>query len=90
MSGTHNNFLAVSKDDRVFVCGSNEFGQLYLGKETESVLSFTEIYSLVGYEIMTAYFADHAIPVVKHVKTIETSAHHVKMKITTIQVTIHV
>ena len=47
--------MAVSKEGRVFGCGSNEHGKLGIGKETKSVLSFTEISSLGRYEIKSAY-----------------------------------
>ncbi|KAK8835261.1 hypothetical protein M9Y10_027871 [Tritrichomonas musculus] len=40
---------------RVFGRGSNKWGELGLGERTESVSSFTEISSLVGYEIRAAY-----------------------------------
>lgn len=55
LSGTYCHCLAVSNDGRVFGCGSNEFGQLALGKGTESVPSFNEIASLNNLEIRHAY-----------------------------------
>ena len=55
VSGTRGHCLAVSKEGRVFGLGSNEDGRLGLGEETESVSSFTEISSLLGYEIRAAY-----------------------------------
>ena len=55
MSGTCKPCLTVSKEGRVFGLGSNECGELGLGEETKSVSSFTEISSLLGYEIMAAY-----------------------------------
>ena len=42
-------------EGRVFGRGSNKWGELGLGERTESVSSFTEISSLVGYEIWAAY-----------------------------------
>ena len=47
-SGKNDHSLAVSKEGHVFGCGSNKNGRLGLGKETESVSSFTEISSLKG------------------------------------------
>ena len=55
VSGTRNYFLAVSKEGRVFGCGSNEFGKLGLGNETKLVSFFTEISSFGGLEIRAAY-----------------------------------
>ena len=55
VSGTYEHCLAVSKEGRVFGLGSNERGQFGLGEETKSVSSFTEISSLLGYEIRAAY-----------------------------------
>ena len=55
VSATCKHFLGVSKECRVFGQGIIEHGQLCLGEETESVSSFTEISSLVGYEIRAAY-----------------------------------
>ena len=55
ISGMYNHFLAVSKEGRVFGCGSNANGRLSLGKETKSVSSFTEILTLGGYQIRSAY-----------------------------------
>ena len=54
VSGTREHFLAVSKEGRVFCRGSNDCGQLGLGKGIKSVSSFTEISSLGGYKIRSA------------------------------------
>ena len=55
VSGIDDHFLAVSKEGRVFGSGSNQRGQLGLGKKTKSVSIFTEISLLNGYEIRSAY-----------------------------------
>ena len=55
LSGTYKHCLAVSKGGLVFGRGSNECGRLGLGKGTREVSSFTEIPSLRGHEIKSAY-----------------------------------
>lgn len=55
LSGVFNHFLAVSKKGRVFGRGSNQNGKLGLGKEKDSVSSFTEILSIQRYKIRSAY-----------------------------------
>ena len=62
LSGSCEHCLAVSKESRVFGCGTNFSGQLGLGKEIDSVSLFTEICSLSGYEIRAAYAGrDHSL-----------------------------
>ena len=55
ISGVMEHILTVSKEGRVFGRGSNESGQLGLGKETKKAPSFVEISSLEGYDIKAAY-----------------------------------
>lgn len=55
VSGTYGFCLAVSKEGLAFAFGSNNDGQLGLGKETSSVSTFTKISSLSGHEIRAAY-----------------------------------
>ena len=55
VSGTYEHCLAVSKEGRVFACGSNEYGEIGLGERIKSVSSFTEISSLRRYKIKAAY-----------------------------------
>ena len=47
--------LAISKDGRVFVLGSNNMGALCLGKKDVNVREFTEISSLKKYFITATY-----------------------------------
>lgn len=55
LSGTYSHILLVSKEGHVFGRGSNNYGQLGLGKEKEKSTSFIKISSLIQYEIMAAY-----------------------------------
>lgn len=59
VSGTKDHSFVVTKEGSVFGRGSNEYGQLGLGKEVKSVSSFTEISSLDGYRIREAYAGYH-------------------------------
>ncbi|KAK8837309.1 hypothetical protein M9Y10_036740 [Tritrichomonas musculus] len=55
VSGTYKHFLAANKEGRVFGRGSNEFGKLGIGKGKMCLSSFTEISSLDGHKIRSAY-----------------------------------
>ena len=55
LSGTSEHCFAVCSDGRVFGRGSNDSGKLGFSKETSSVPSFTEIWSLSSHKIRAAY-----------------------------------
>lgn len=53
--GFSRHILLVSKEGHVFGYGSNNYGQLGLGKDKEKSASFIKICSLILYEIRAAY-----------------------------------
>ncbi|KAK8876536.1 hypothetical protein M9Y10_006753 [Tritrichomonas musculus] len=54
LSGTYKHCLAVSRDGRVFALGSNENGELGIGKSDSSSQKFKQITSLQKYKIVSA------------------------------------
>lgn len=54
VSGTMQNCLAVSRDGRVFGFGSNEWGQIGLGRRKTIASKFTQILALQSYRIVSA------------------------------------
>lgn len=62
LSGTESHALAVTRDGRVFGCGSNEHGKLGFNKKRENVYYFTEIHALKRIKISAAYAgANHSL-----------------------------
>lgn len=55
ISGIYNHCFAVTKDGRVFGCGSNNSGQLCASKDIKEFEKFGEISSLKKYKIRAAY-----------------------------------
>lgn len=55
ISGSFEHCFAVSEDGTVFCCGSNDFGQLGIGRKPANLKHFTEVSSLSKYQITAAY-----------------------------------
>ena len=54
ISGTHEHFLAITNDGRVFARGSNEFNKLGFPESIENVNEFKVIESLRKYNVVEA------------------------------------